>query len=598
MTASGGESGAKAQLASYLASFAALGRARLAAVAVLVIVGTLAEGIGILLLIPLLGLIFSGLSGSGLESVHNSTVRAVLAPLPATSQLLVLLGVFVALMVLRAGVSWQRDLQLMRLSLALVDAWRARIVRAVAGASWQRLQALQNSRLEFAVNSEVGRLSIGGDRMLRGGVAAVQLLLFLAIALVLSPLLTLLALACGMAGVLLLIPLVRASHRYGEALSRDGSRRQNVFSEFLAGMKLAKVHDAERRYAGSFNALSDEMRERSLAYYDVQMRNQNAFQLAGGLAATVIVFVGIVWLHTAPVVLSALLALLTRIISPVQQLAQSAQLVLTMLPAVGNLVDIERSLASPAAPVIDRDPTSAATGPMAIALNSVDYQPPGRSVTLLRGLNLTIPAGSLVVLLGPSGSGKTTLADLLLGLLEPDHGEIAFDGQPIRDPAARAGIRRKVAYVPQESFLFDQTLRDNLLWAEPGASEAQLWDALDKAEAGAFVRGLPEGLDTLVGNRGSHLSGGERQRICLARALLRQPGLLILDEATSALDRSVEDRLLRTLARLRGQMTLLIIAHRLPDWLDPDLVLTLGQGVLTSRSQAEPAGIDDEVAGG
>ena len=574
----------RGELASYVASLGELGLLRLAGIMTLVIVGTAAEVVGIVLLIPLLGLVFEQLPDGQAGGLVGSGIQSALAPLPPTGQLLVLLGAFVVLITLRALLAWRRDLQLMRLSFDLVDSWRARIVRAVAGASWQRLQSLQNSRLEFAITSEVARLAVGSDRLLRGGVAVLQLGLVLVSALLLSSKLTLLALACGLIGLPLLLRLAGTAHRYGEGLSRDGSKRQHVLSEFLAGMKLAKVHDAEQRYAGTFIAITNTMRQRALAFADAQMRGQNAFQLAGGLAAAIVALVGLVFMDTTPVLLSALLVLLTRIIAPAQQLAQAAQAILTMLPAVGHLTEIEAKLGTTPAPIDSRMAGRAPVGPISVSMRSITYRPAGRDLPVLCDVNCKIGPGELAVLLGPSGSGKTTLADVLLGLIEPDRGDIEVDGSPIRGASALAGFRRRVAYVPQEPFLFDQSVRENLLWAEPDASESDLWQALQQAEATDFISKMEAGLETAVGNRGSHLSGGERQRICLARALLRRPGLLILDEATSALDRGVEERLLETLVRLRGKMTLLIIAHRLPDWLRADVTFTLEGGVL----QAQP----------
>jgi ATP-binding cassette subfamily C protein len=147
-------------------------------------------------------------------------------------------------------------------------------------------------------------------------------------------------------------------------------------------------------------------------------------------------------------------------------------------------------------------------------------------------------------------------------LLRPEQGKIQVDGQTLEGEHRRAW-RRQIAYVPQEVFLFHGTIRDNLLWANPRVDDAALWQALHQVAAADFVARLPRGLDTSVGERGIHLSGGERQRIALARALLRQPLLLILDEATSALDTGNEERIRDALAGLHGALTLVIIAHRL-----------------------------------
>ena len=574
---------ARRQFGDYLVSLLAIGRARLAGLAGLVMLGTLVEGFGIVLLVPLIALVFAA-PGAPAGGALETATRSLLGGLPRDTQLLALVGVFAVLLVVRAGVVWQRDLRLFALSIELVDAWRARLVRAVAGASWRRLQEQRHSRLEFAVTNEVGRLSLGSDRLLRGLAAALQLTVQVALAVYLSPLLSLIALGVVALGAPLLVPLLRASHRHGAELSGEGLKRQNTFSEFLAGMKLAKAYDAEARYAAEHNAVSHTIRARSLAFLDAQLRGHNAFQLAAGMAAAVLLVLGLTVVETTPAVLSALLVLLARLVGPAQQLAMGAQSVMTMLPAVGSLTELETALGAGAPATAAALAAEAPQGPAAIAFSGLTYHAPGRAEPVLRGIDGAIGAGEFAALLGASGSGKTTLADILLGLVEPDAGELRLDGAVVATAADRARLRRQIAYVPQEPFLFDQSIRDNLAWAAPGASEEDLWQALRQAEADLFVRALPQGVDTGVGNRGARLSGGERQRICLARALLARPRLLILDEATNALDREVEDRLWQTLGRLRGGLTVLTITHRLPPDLPIDRRFELADGVLREVS--------------
>ena len=179
----------------------------------------------------------------------------------------------------------------------------------------------------------------------------------------------------------------------------------------------------------------------------------------------------------------------------------------------------------------------------------------------LEKVSLVVPARKITAIAGPSGAGKSTLADLLLGLLEPAGGEVCVDGVPL-DASNRHRWRRSVAYVPQDPCLFHDTIRANLRWARPEATEAEMWQALRLAAADGFVAALPEGLDSVAGDRGGRLSGGERQRIALARALMRKPALLVLDEATGQLDAGNERRILATLASLRGRMTVVAVAHR------------------------------------
>ena len=195
----------------------------------------------------------------------------------------------------------------------------------------------------------------------------------------------------------------------------------------------------------------------------------------------------------------------------------------------------------------------------------------------LREIDFVIPARSTVAVVGPSGSGKSTLADLIMGLVTPDDGTILIDGKPLTGELIY-NWRSSIGYVPQENFLFNDTIRGNLLLVRPGASEEEIWDALRQAAADSFVASFPEGLETVVGDRGIRLSGGERQRIALARALLRKPTVLILDEATSSLDRENERRILDAIEGLHGELTMVIIAHRLSTIRRADSIVVLEQG--------------------
>ncbi|WP_232302550.1 ATP-binding cassette domain-containing protein [Elstera litoralis] len=240
----------------------------------------------------------------------------------------------------------------------------------------------------------------------------------------------------------------------------------------------------------------------------------------------------------------------------VQRVQDQGRQVIRILPiyeTIRRQIETYRAAAEPEA-------TEAPIFRQEIRLEGVGYRYAEAGPWAVRGLDAAIPVGSITALVGPSGAGKSTLADLLMGLTEAREGRILIDGVPLTQ-GARVAWRRRVAYVPQDPFLFHDSLRANLLLAKPDAREEDLWRALDRAAAG-FVRHLPEGLETRVGERGTRLSGGERQRIALARALLQEPDLLVMDEATSALDDATEQQILNALASARGQVTMLVIAHR------------------------------------
>jgi len=195
----------------------------------------------------------------------------------------------------------------------------------------------------------------------------------------------------------------------------------------------------------------------------------------------------------------------------------------------------------------------------------------------LQDVTLAVGARTTTAIVGPSGAGKSTIADLLMGLVTPQAGTLAIDGQPLT-PEHLQSWRSQIGYVSQDTFLFHDTVRTNLLWANASATDGDIWEALTQAAAADFVRALPGGLDTVVGDRGVLLSGGERQRLSLARALLRRPQVLILDEATSSLDSENERRILGAIDRLHEQITIVAITHRLSTIRGADLIYVVEQG--------------------
>ena len=200
----------------------------------------------------------------------------------------------------------------------------------------------------------------------------------------------------------------------------------------------------------------------------------------------------------------------------------------------------------------------------------------------LRDISFHAEPGKTIALVGPSGAGKTTVVRLALRLLDPQSGRVTLDGCDLRH-VRQGSLRRAVALVPQEVALFNDTLRTNIAFAKPDASEDEIWAAAEAAELGVFIRALPEGLETKVGERGLKLSGGERQRVGIARALLADPRVLILDEATSALDGKTEAAIQATLRRARQGRTTLVVAHRLSTVSDADEILVIRGGRIVER---------------
>lgn len=213
-----------------------------------------------------------------------------------------------------------------------------------------------------------------------------------------------------------------------------------------------------------------------------------------------------------------------------------------------------------------------------IELKNITYRYPNTERDIFKDANMVIPVGKSVGVVGASGAGKTTIVDVLLGLLDLQNGVITSDGKNIFDNYA--GWLSHVGYIPQTIYMLDDSIRNNIAFGVPqeNISDERIWEVLEEAQMKDFVRGLPEGLDTQIGERGVRISGGQRQRLGIARALYHNPELLIFDEATSALDNDTETAIMEAIDKLHGQKTMVIIAHRLRTIENCDMIMEVKDG--------------------
>jgi ABC-type multidrug transport system fused ATPase/permease subunit len=218
------------------------------------------------------------------------------------------------------------------------------------------------------------------------------------------------------------------------------------------------------------------------------------------------------------------------------------------------------------------------------SLESVAVLDATPSTTVLRGVSFRAEPGSLVALVGPSGAGKTTISQLVTRMYDVDSGAVRLGGHDVRDVTMQS-LRDAVGVVTQDAHMFHDTIRANLLYAAPDATDERLWSALDAAQVGQLVRALPDGLDTLVGDRGYRLSGGEKQRMAIARLLLKAPGVVVLDEATAHLDSESEAAVQQALSTALEGRTSLVIAHRLSTVREADQILVVEDGRVVERGR-------------
>ena len=370
-------------------------------------------------------------------------------------------------------------------------------------------------------------------------------------------------------------------------IDRLGSRAREASGDLNAHVVDTVQGLAEIVAYRRVSAWGDALGAKARRFYDLRMpflrdlARQTAFQeTATGLGGLAVIAAG-AWLAHQGRMDAASLPLLTLLalsaFVPLWEVAQVGRQLADTLGASRRLNAVE---AEPV-PVTDGPgvPAAAARGGLAIELADVRFTYPGRTRPALDGVSLRIRDGSTVALVGPSGAGKTTVASLLLRFWDPQSGVIRLFGDDLREYQLDE-LRRRIALVAQDTYLFNDTLRANVLLARPDADEGALRQALERAALDELMAALPDGLDTIVGERGAQLSGGQRQRVAIARAFLKDAPVLILDEATSHLDAVSEAAVRAALERLARDRTTLVIAHRLSTVRDADAIVVLEDGRL------------------
>jgi ATP-binding cassette subfamily C protein len=368
-----------------------------------------------------------------------------------------------------------------------------------------------------------------------------------------------------------------------------------AISEHLGSMKATKSFGCEDRHTAVFAQASRDVDAvgRNLTRTSARMRQRVTIGSAAVLAA--VVYVSHAWLAVPAAALFLLLFLFARLMPRVMGIPERLQTIATLLPALAAVCELDARCHEAAEPTASHARDLSLTRDVKFDDVTLAYHG-AAGVPAVDGVNLTILAGRTTAIVGASGAGKTTLADLLMGLLTPARGRVLVDGQPL-GPHHLKGWRAQIGYVPQDTFLFHDTVRANLLWAWPEATDEDLRRALRMAAAASFVEALPEGLDTVIGDRGSRLSGGERQRLSLARALLRDPKLLILDEATSSLDFENERQIQKAIAQLHHRVTIVVITHRLSTIRGADMIYVMDRGRIAESGTWEELNLQRVVNG-
>lgn len=422
------------------------------------------------------------------------------------------------------------------------------------------------SQLQTALTDDLVKL-VGNVVLLGGGVV---------VAVVIDWRLTLVVVALLGGVMAFFVTFGRALRKITREVLDKLAETMGAMTEAIANVRLVKAFSREPwedERAGHRLAEQLKLAQRSARW-------EGMMGSVGGAGFT-LMLVGVAWYGGRGVLsgtlqISDLLGFLAAILIISGPMASLASLYTRLQRALGAAERLFAILDEPSEPHDRSDALPFPNGPSEVRVNDLVFRYV-EEVPVLQGLDLTLEAGKVTALVGPSGSGKSTLASLLYRFYEPNSGSIRIDGVPI-DHIRRHDLREAIGIVPQDTVLFNGTIRENLRYGRLDATDAEIETAAREANVEEFVRTLPEGYETMLGERGVNLSGGQRQRVAIARALLKDPRILILDEATSALDTQGERLVQEALDRLMRGRTTLVIAHRLSTVREAHRIAVLREG--------------------
>lgn len=552
------------------------------------LVAGLTEGISVSMLIPIV-------ASASPEAAAQASQIPIVGRFMAGNRLELpwLLAIFVALVVTQSALNFVKNYYSLRLMQLVSDRLKRRLFFVLSSAKWDAIAQRQLSDVNNILTTGIPRCMTAAGAFVGLCQAGIIIVIYIGLAAAISWQMALFSTVVGAILFVTMYPIRRLATRYGHNLTRLFERQSRITLEFLNGVRLAKSLLAEPAFRKSYDQHLAIIRRSTLKYFALSSAGSFYFQVSVAIVAACFVYLSLEVADVGLGEIAVLLVIFARLTPRFGAIQEQGQQFLSNASAYTQyetmVAYFERQT--------ELRPGTEDVAPelrTAIVVRGVTMQYAHDAPRSLDNIEVRVTAGRVTALVGPSGSGKSSLADIIAGLVTPTNGSVFVDDTPIDDSNRRLW-RSRVAMVPQDPFLFNASIRDNLRLAKPTASDEEMWAALDRAQMGDPIRRLPAGLGTKVGSRGARFSGGERQRIVIARALLPDPEILILDEATSALDEANQRLFLAMLGELRSEgLTVLLIAHQTALVEAADDLIQLIQGKVSTNVRSNEAGISGE----
>ncbi|MCA0755401.1 ABC transporter ATP-binding protein/permease [Paenibacillus sp. N4] len=548
------------------------------------VVISLLEGIAILLLVPMLSM--SGIIGKSTEAIQLPDIFGFIRNIPESWGLSFILGIYV-LLVLGQGIL-KRSVAVgsAKIHLGFMHHLRLDTFGSILQADWPFHMKRRKSDFVNSLTAEIGGVNGGINTLIQFTASVIFTAIQIGLAFCLSAKLAVFVLVCGLAVALLARKFVQRSRTIGHQMNEMSRHYLAGITDQLNGIKDIKSNALESYRMEWIASLDRKIRQEQLGNFKLKATSQFVYQLASGLFIAAFIFFSVKVLQTQLEQLLLIIVIFSRLWPRFNGIQSNLESLASSLPAFKSIMKLHEECRE-AKEFVSFEPSREALQPIrvkhSLECRGVYFRySQQESAYALQDVSLRIEANRMTAIVGPSGAGKSTLVDLVMGLILPEQGEVLVDGMTLtKENLLR--LRPSISYVPQDPFLFNESIRDNLLMVKRDATDGEIWEALEFSASAGFVRKLPQGLDTVIGDRGVRLSGGERQRLVLARAVLRGPSILVLDEATSALDTENEAKIQEALEQLKGKMTVIVIAHRLSTIRNADQVVVIDKGRIVQR---------------
>ena len=547
----------------------------------MMIVGLL-EGMGTLLLIPMISM--SGIVDFGFTRYSFLSFLQVLQSIPESIVLPSILVLYIFIVVGQNYLNKKLMIRNAKIQNGFLRKLRLDTHKMLLHTKWDFFIKTRKSDLINLLLSEVTKTSAATNAFLQFIATLITTVIQIGLAFWLSPTITSYVLLCGA----LLVFMNRKFFKESMALGKRNFELNRTYfagvTDQLNGIKDIKSNSLEHSRMEWLESITNKINTEQLEYTKLKSTSQFYYKSASAVFIAVFIFIALNAFTAQAGQLMLIILIFSRLWPRVTNIQSSLEQIATSIPSFKAVKMLQAEC--------EKQTEFNTTDDNHIPKLNIDSAIECRNVYFrynknkprhaLENVNITLQANQMTAVVGPSGAGKSTLIDLIMGLNQPEKGLVLLDGNPLTKDNLLS-LRSSLSYVPQDPFLFHTSIRENLLLVEPNATDAHLWEALSFASAAEFVKKLPDGLDSIIGDRGIKLSGGERQRLVLARAILRKPSILVLDEATSALDTVSEAKIQQSLNLLRGKMTIIVIAHRLSTIRNADQVIVLEEGKVVQQ---------------